>query len=116
MRLSECVGGGSGGNGDSAAPLSTWFSTLPESVGENSEKITEGGSWIATEEEWWKPTQSHWRRPEAHAGADLVAADADVVDQLALGQKPCRWRRQVYSITGRSLLLLSCLHSCPLSV
>lgn len=43
-----------------------------------------------------KPTQSHWHRSEAHAGADSVAADADVVDQLVLGQKPCRWRSQLF--------------------
>lgn len=47
-----------------------------------------------------KLTQSHWRRCETHAGASLVAADADVVDRIALGQKPCRLRRQLYSITG----------------
>lgn len=47
-----------------------------------------------------KPTQSHWRRCETHAGASSVAADADVVDRIALGQKPCRLRRQLYSITG----------------
>ena len=53
-----------------------------------------------------KPTQSHWRRRQTHAGADSAAADADVVDQVALGQKPCRLRRQLYSITGFLLLLL----------
>ena len=47
-----------------------------------------------------KLTQSHWRRRKTHAGASSSAADADVVDRVALGQKPCRLRRQLYSITG----------------
>ena len=84
------------------------LSRTVENLFERSEGRKEG-----RRRELVKLTQSHWRRCETHAGASLVAADADVVDRIALGQKPCRLRRQIYSITG--FLLFACAASSLVS-